>query len=427
VKFGYLVPEFPGQTHTFFWRELAALRALGMNPDVVSTRRPNARIMSQGWAQEAKKATTYLAPLTIRSATGAARILVGAARAGRWTGIMGELTREAKGISDSMGWRAAAKGMARNMALLLAGAELSHLAALRGWTHLHVHSCADSAQVALFAHQLTGLTYSLTLHGSLGDYGPNQPAKWQHTKFSTVITDRLLQEVTSTLGMETAARASVVPMGVDSAKFSRQAPYTPWDRNGPARIFSCGRLNGSKGHDDLVRAVGQLTAEGLDIELVIAGEDEQGGTGYRRYLEGLLCELGLTDRITLLGAVAEEQVRSQLEISHVFALASHAEPLGVAIMEAMSMELPVVVTSGGGVAELVENECSGILVPAGVPSDLAREIREVLLHPDLAKNLGHTAREKVITSFTSQRGAVALARLIREATAGSAHGQEAMR
>lgn len=427
MKFGYLVPEFPGQTHTFFWRELAALRALGMNPDVVSTRRPNSRIMSQDWAQEAEKTTTYLAPLTIKSLTGAAHVLVGAARAGRWTGIKRELTRDVKGIADSIGWQAAAKRLVRNMALLLVGAEISHLAALRAWTHLHVHSCADSAQVALFAHHLTGLTYSLTLHGPLGDYGPNQQNKWRHTEFCTVITDRLLQEVASTLGTAPASRAAVVPMGVDSDKFSRQTAYTPWLKTGPARIFSCGRLNRSKGHDDLVRAVGQLQTEGLDIELVIAGEDEEGGTGYRRDLEGLISELGLTDRITLLGAVAEDQVRTQLERSHVFALASHAEPLGVAIMEAMSMELPVVVTGGGGVAELVENGCSGILVDAGAPADLAREIREVLSHPDLATNLGRAARHKIISSFTSQQGAAALSRLIRQTVAHSPNNHGAIR
>jgi colanic acid/amylovoran biosynthesis glycosyltransferase len=416
VKFGYLVPEFPGQTHTFFWRELTALRGFGMEPDLISTRRPNSGIMSQDWAPEAEEATTYLAPLTFKAAVGAVRVIAQGAASGRLMEIVNDLKQDMRLVAKLEGAGAASKRALRQVGLLLIAAELSHVAALRGWSHIHVHSCADSAQIALFAHQLGGLTYSLTLHGSLGDYGPNQSRKWRHSEFSTVITHQLLQEVSAAVGTAAAARAEVVPMGVDTSRFSRQSPYVPWDGTGTARIFTCGRLNGSKGHDDLLRAVRELSAQGLDVELSIAGEDEEGGTGYRRYLEGLILKLGLTNRITILGAVAEEDVRAQLERAHVFALASHAEPLGVAIMEAMSMELPVVVTGAGGVTELVENDRSGILVPPRAPSVLATQILKVLYDPELAISLGQAARRQVNSSFTSKQGAAALSRMILSKT-----------
>jgi len=409
MKFGYLVPEFPGQTHTFFWREVLALRELGLQPELVSTRRPKSHTMPQLWASQAESATQYLSPLSLGAATAAGLALIQALIKGRGGRIMGELSTEVRRLSAAEGPATAIKGLLRLLGLLVVGAELAGLARRRGWTHVHVHSCADSAQVALFAHHVAGLNYSLTLHGPLGDYGPNQPGKWRHSEFATVITDALLHEIRSAMGPDVAARTGVAPMGVDSRQFSRQEPYRAWSGEGAARIFSCGRLNIGKGHDVLVRAVRQLVANGMNVQLVIAGEDEEGGRGYREDLERLVSSEDLSGRVTLLGAVPEEEVRDQLANAHVFALASHAEPLGVAIMEAMSMEVPVVVTAGGGVKELVENGVTGILVRPGDPAELAKSLRAVLTTPELAFSLSGACREHVASSFSSKRGARELA------------------
>ena len=62
---GYLIPEFPGQTHIFFWREIQELRQLGVQPDLVSTRPPDQRIQSHEWSRQAVAQTTYLFPPTV--------------------------------------------------------------------------------------------------------------------------------------------------------------------------------------------------------------------------------------------------------------------------------------------------------------------------------------------------------------------------
>src|SRR3712207_890439 len=71
ARIGYFVPEFPGQTHIFLWRERQALDELGIEADLTSTRRPPRAIMSQSWAQEAEKNTDYLVPLTFKDFVGA--------------------------------------------------------------------------------------------------------------------------------------------------------------------------------------------------------------------------------------------------------------------------------------------------------------------------------------------------------------------
>ena len=177
-----------------------------------------------------------------------------------------------------------------------------------------IEHVVDAAHVALFAHLLGGIPYSLTLHGDLGDYGPNQREKWVHCAFGLAVTRRLVAQLTEQLSGSLPASISVAPMGVDIARFTRRAPYEPW-REGPARIFSCGRLNPGKGHSDLIRAVHLLRTRGLDARLAIAGEDDLGGTGYRHSLEALIAELGLSKSVTLLGAISEERVLEQLEVA----------------------------------------------------------------------------------------------------------------
>src|SRR5262249_37463523 len=65
MRMAYLVPEFPGQTHAFFWRERAALRRLGITTYVLSTRRPPKSIISHDWSARAESETFYLADVRL--------------------------------------------------------------------------------------------------------------------------------------------------------------------------------------------------------------------------------------------------------------------------------------------------------------------------------------------------------------------------
>jgi len=395
MKLAVLIPEYPGQTHIFFWRELGAMRELGALPEVVSTRRPNAALVSHSWAREAMASTTYLAPPSAGDLLAMGRE---AARRGPrgLASVAGSVAR-ATGVDS--------KGRLRLLGLAAMGAKLASLARERGWEHVHAHSCADAAHVAMFAHLLSGLPYSITLHGPLQDYGPNQPEKWRHAKFAIVITRKLLGEVETQLRGSLPGRVEIAPMGVDVQKFVRRGPYAAWDGRGPLRLFSCGRLNPCKGHGDAIAAVGLLRARGIDARLEIAGEDEQGGAGFHRALAADVAATGYAESVTLLGAVSEERVRAGLEQAHVFVLASLAEPLGVAIMEAMALAAPVVATGAGGVPELVRDGVDGVLVPPETPSALADAIERIARDGALAERLARSARDRVVAGFDSTRSA----------------------
>jgi colanic acid/amylovoran biosynthesis glycosyltransferase len=299
------------------------------------------------------------------------------------------------------------------------GARLAALARARGWTQVHAHSCARTAEIAMFASLLSGLPYSLTLHAPLGEFGPNHREKWRHARFAVIVTRSLRREVEEALSESLPPSVDVAPMGVELGSFTRGRPYQPWTGQVPLQIFSCGRLNPGKGHLDLIRAVDILRGRGIDARLTIAGEDEAGGTTYRRVLAARIAAMDLAGSVVLLGAVSGPRIRAELERAHVFALASLNEAIGVATMEAMAMETPVVVTGVGGVPELVDDGVNGLLVQPERPTELADKIEVLARDPALAHRLGDAGRRKVASEFSSSRSAEVLARRFIEPRSGA--------
>ncbi len=396
---GYFIPEFPGQTHIFFWRERKKLLEMGVRAELVSTHQPAQRLIAHTWSAEAARETTYLFPPSAAQLVGAAAELLRAGPAG-WLRCLRAL------IKADVGSTAA---RLRLPGLMLMGAALAHCARVRRWRHIHVHSCANAATVAMFCRLISGITYSLTLHGGLHDYGPDQKNKWRHASFGIVITRTLMIDLRKSLTGCLPPRIELAPMGVDLETFRRATPYTPWSGSGRLHLFSCGRLNPCKGHDDALRALALVRARGIDAHLTIAGQDDTQGMRYRQMLNALMHELGLQGCVHLLGAVDEDVVRRQMERSHVFVLASLHEPLGVAIMEAMAMSLPVVVTREGGVPELVEDSADGVLVDARAPDQIAAAIERLARDPGCARALGEQGRRTVAEKFHSGLSATTIA------------------
>ena len=385
MKIGFFIPEFPGQTHSFFWREITNLIARSDHrARIVSTRLPPQPV-HHAWTKDAE--ADYLYPVPAGAVPGIlARLAVSLPK------LLSD--RETRAfLTSKTGW-----------VMLIMAIRLEQICAQRGIDHLHVHSCANAALIAAFLNRLSDLPYSLVLHGPIEDYGPHQAYKWDRTAFGFVITEKLKGELLAQLPT-LEDRLSIGPMGVDTEVFS--PPGTP-RAEGPWRWFSCARLNRVKGFDTLIAAASTLGAEGADFEITIAGEDEQGGTGYRREIQTLIAQAGLEDRITLLGAVTQERVLAELQRADGFVLASLHEPLGVVYMEAMACGLPTIGTRAGGVKELIEDGVSGRLVPPGDADALARAMRDVMEDADLAARLSAGGRARITTAFGADRSARAL-------------------
>ncbi|MFC4671041.1 exopolysaccharide biosynthesis GT4 family glycosyltransferase EpsE [Seohaeicola nanhaiensis] len=393
-RIGYLIPEFPGQTHSFFWREILALQARhGYPVRIFSTRMPIRSVMHD-WVVNAQ--AQYLFPLPPAS----------------WPLVLGGLLARGGRVLSQPDARRTLRRRQTWPLLVLAG-RLGQLCRREGITHLHVHSCANSALIAAFCHLLYGLPYSLVLHGPVEDYGPDQDFKWARARFGFVITEKLRQEMTAMLP-SVAGRCRIAPMGVDTDHFSPQPGDRPEGR--PFRWFCCARLNRVKGYDVLLDALEAIRRDRPELawELFVAGEDEQGGQGYRRELEARIARAGLADRVTLLGAVTQQEVLDQLHAADGFVLASWAEPLGVAYMEAMACGVPTIGTAAGGVLELIESGRDGLLVPPKDSPALAAALLRLMREPELRDTLARQGRARIVESFGASRSADALAEALHD-------------
>lgn len=184
----------------------------------------------------------------------------------------------------------------------------------------------------------------------------------------------------------------VIHNAVDLEQFQAKPKQSPQKRGG---ILA--NLLPVKGHKDYLRMARLLAERGIDAEHWLIGEDIH-ETGYRAELEQLRCELGLCEGVQFLGH--RNDVAELLNELDVLVCASHVEPFGRCLIEAMACEKPVVATRVGGIPEVVNHGVTGFLVPPESPKELADALERLLNDTDLAVRMGKAGRQRVQQRFT---------------------------
>ena len=298
-RIGYVIPEFPGQTHIWMWRELQHLRERGLDVSLISTRRPGNRDRARhAWADDAAASTRYLwptppAPLAAAVAWAALRRPAGWLRAVR---TAASLPLEA--------------GPRRALALLAPAAVLARGVVRDRIDHLHAHTCGDAAVICLLAGRITGTPYSLTLNADIDWWGEAMSEKFGGAAFTVAITRWLLDELRRDYPQLRPDQTLLGRIGVDTRRWTpAEVPVeTPaCDNAGTLRLLTLGRLHAIKGHDVLLRAVAALAGEGCDVTLRLAGDGPE-----RAALEALASDLGVANRVTFLGSVSEDEALRQM-------------------------------------------------------------------------------------------------------------------
>jgi glycosyltransferase involved in cell wall biosynthesis len=192
----------------------------------------------------------------------------------------------------------------------------------------------------------------------------------------------------------------IIPNGVEDLR-RRSGPLRLDFRRqlglGPKTVLlgTVARLYPQKNLSLFLRALAKLSTLQRWKALVVGDGPE------RRQLLALADELRLTDRVIWLGARAE--VEAWLAAMDVFVHTSDFEGMPNAVMEAMSMGLPVVASAVDGTCELIENGVSGYLLPPGDVDAFAERIRELMEDSDLAHQLGEKAHRDVLERFGMAR------------------------
>lgn len=395
-RYAWLTGEYPKVSHTFIGREIAALRAQGLDILTVTVRRtPPREVMAD---QQEEQARTFALLEAARRAphrllAAHARLLARAPR--RYLAALKlALTTGSPGLK------------ARTYQLFYfaeAGLLAEHLRA-NGVTHLHNHFSKSSCSLAMLTSALSGIPFSFTMHG------PDifqEPERWRlDAKIARAAFVACISDFCRSQGMLHSDPAHwpklhIIHCGIDPNLYARNESRTPG-----AHLVLVGRLAAVKGVPVLLEALARVTdIPGLRLTLVGDGPD-------RAALEARTRALGLSGRVTFAGYQTSSQVAATLRDADALVLPSFAEGLPVVLMEAMATGLPVIATQIAGIPELVRDGENGRLVPPGNAEALAAAIRDLLSDPARARAMGAAGQARVRADHDSATEAARLRRLL---------------
>lgn len=274
-----------------------------------------------------------------------------------------------------------------------------------GIQHIHAHFGTNSAEVAMLVNMLGGPQYSFTIHGPEEfELSVLQPLveKIRRSTFTVAISQHIQARLQHAVGQADQDKIQVVHCGLDPIFRSSGSAVLP-----KKRIVCVARLSPEKAHVILLEAAERLQAQGIDFQLVLAGDGD-----LRPQIESMIAQKGLTERVRITGWLSSQQVRDEILAARALVLASLYEGLPIVIMEAMVLERPVIATAVGGISELVIPGEHGWLVPSGDADALCGAMQECLeTSPETFSRMGKAARERVLARHDSMTEAKKLQRL----------------
>lgn len=301
--------------------------------------------------------------------------------------------------------------MAKALADRVAGFDVIHIHAVFLWPTL----------VAASAARRAGRPYVLSPRGMLVSDLIRRKSRPIKSAWIKLIERRNLAgaaaiHLTSAIEADELARlkldlapTAVIANGLDlpahSVAHRGRSPDAP-----PTLIF-LGRVNWKKGLDRLVPALALVPR----ARMIVAGNDED---GYSNEIERLAEAHGVADRIQFVGPVYGEDKWRLMAEADAFVLPSYSENFGNAVLEAMAVGLPVVVTPEVGLAETVARTGAG-LVADGNSEALAAAIRRLLDDPAQAAQMGKRGRQTVAAEFGWDRIAAQMTSLYEEIALGA--------
>ena len=283
--------------------------------------------------------------------------------------------------------------------------------------HIHAHFASHPAMVAFAIHELTGIPYSFTAHGS--DLHRDQHMlreKVAKARFVATISDHNVEIICDHCDDIDTSHVKLLRCGVDTTVFRPTRDVSSPSKSRPLAIFCIGTLHEVKGQSILLRAAQLLktgdrkTAADFSINFVGDGPD-------RNKLEREAKQLGLANITVFHGPKTRHDLARLLQSADLVVAPSvptnngRKEGIPVALMEAMATGIAVVASRLSGIPELVSDGHNGLLVTPGDVSELASSIKRAMVDAALRAQLSQEARRTVEANYNLESNALRLARL----------------
>jgi L-malate glycosyltransferase len=270
---------------------------------------------------------------------------------------------------------------------------------------LHVHYAIPHAISAHLATQILGskeLKVITTLHGTDITLVGRDASYLPITKFGIEVSDGVTA-VSQWLKNETAhnfgtkKEIEVIPNFVDPERFQhhRSAFCHMFGASTDKLLCHVSNFRPVKRVMDVIH-IFEKVSRMVNSRLIMIGDgpDRSGAEAYCR-------EHNLRDKVFFLGNVPN--LEEVLGGSDLFLLPSEAESFGMAALEAMAAEVPVIATRAGGMPEVIDDGVSGYLLPVGEVDAMAERAIEILSDDDRARRMGAAGRAVAVERFDVKR------------------------
>ncbi len=255
---------------------------------------------------------------------------------------------------------------------------------------LHVHYAIPHATSAFLAKQILeqegiNIPVITTLHGTDITLVGKDPALWPIVKFGieksdgvTAVSKDLREETLETFGIKT--EIEVIYNFVDFSRFYKQSKdhfkrfICP---NNEKLLVHASNFRKVKRIPDIIHAFAEIRKH-VSVKLLMVGDGEE-----RQSMENLSRDLGLTEDIRFIGKL--EAIEEVLSVADLFLMPSEKESFGLAALEAMACEVPVLSSNTGGLAELNIHGETGYLSNVGDVDDLVKNALEILKEENLPR------------------------------------------
>ncbi len=247
---------------------------------------------------------------------------------------------------------------------------------------LHVHYAIPHAAAAYMAKQILAkqgkhIPVITTLHGTditlVGKdktYSPVVTFSMEESDILTAVSDNLKSETYKNFDID--KEIEVIHNFVDVKRFNRK-PVDAFKKliapNGEKIIVHASNFRKVKRVDDVIRTFIKIQ-EKIPAKLLLLGDGPE-----RPYAESLCRDCVICDKIKFLGK--QEQMEDILPIADLFLLTSEYESFGLAALEAMAAEVPVISTNAGGLPEIVIDGYCGYMSNVGDIDDMCKNALEI--------------------------------------------------
>jgi glycosyltransferase involved in cell wall biosynthesis len=216
---------------------------------------------------------------------------------------------------------------------------------------IHIHSVFNyTSHISMTCARLMGVPYVLTPHGMLGEYDLKRKRilKKIWLKF---IDDKNLNFVSAfhaTANIEKLGLSKMFPVSrVDVIPYGINIPSLPFEtvkKEKKLNIVFISRLHKKKNLPGVLQAISKALKNGISLNLRIAGEPNPGEENYKVYLQKMVQDLNIDKHVEFCGFLSGQAKEELFKWADVFMLPSFDENFGVAVLEALSYSVPVIIS-----------------------------------------------------------------------------------